>query len=169
MTGADGREDGDGEDGRVLHDLGSAGLQHSFGTLDFGLTTLVLGGSRAGPAVIVAWVGSSGSSRIVAAVGSLSLARVPLLLSVLGRVPQRHFTWTCLVFLRFRQCSHCVIGRPFFLISKRVRSVWEQADERCPLIQVSQAYLRPLRMTIKGPNARPRFTGFLYSKVLSPG
>lgn len=48
-------------------------LQHSF-NLDFGLTTLVLGGSRPGPAVMVAWVGSSGSNRIVAAVGSLSFA-----------------------------------------------------------------------------------------------
>ena len=37
--------------------------------------------------------------------------------------PQLHLTCTCLVFRSCRQCSHCVTGLPFFLISKRGLSV----------------------------------------------
>lgn len=50
---------------------------------------------------------------------------------------QLHFTCTCLVLRSSRQCSHCVTGRPFFLISKRGRSVCLHVEERCPLMHVS--------------------------------
>jgi hypothetical protein len=51
--------------------------------------------------------------------------------------PHMHLTWTCLVLRSSRQCSHWVIGRPFFLTSNRGRSLCLHADERCPLMQDS--------------------------------
>lgn len=57
---------------------------------------------------------------------------------------QIHFTWTCLVLRSSRQCSHCVIGRPFFFISKSGRSKCLQEEDLWPLMQVSQAYFLSL-------------------------
>lgn len=51
--------------------------------------------------------------------------------------PHRHFTWTCFVLRSSLQCSHCVTGRPFFLISNKGRSVCLQAEDRCPFMHVS--------------------------------
>lgn len=52
-------------------------------------------------------------------------------------VLQRHFPCTRFVFRSVRQVSHWDTGRPFFLISKRGRSLCRQEDERCPLMQDS--------------------------------
>lgn len=47
-----------------------------------------------------------------------------------------------------RQCEHCDVGRPFFLISTRERVVWVHLVDRCPLMQAWQAYLIPSISTI---------------------
>lgn len=53
--------------------------------------------------------------------------------------------------LRFsRQYWHCVAGRPFFLTSKRGRSVCVHPETRCPLMQVAHAYFLSLMSTMIG-------------------
>lgn len=51
-----------------------------------------------------------------------------------GLPSHRHFTWTCLVLRSSRQCTHCVTGRPFFLISIRGRVSWLQVEDRWPVV-----------------------------------
>jgi hypothetical protein len=65
---------------------------------------------------------------------------------------QMHLTWTCFVLRSSRQCSHWVIGRPFFFISKRGRSKCLQEEDLWPLMQVSltaECQYRGCAMTTK--------------------
>lgn len=62
---------------------------------------------------------------------------------------QVHFECTRFVLRSSRQRSHWETGRPFFLISYNGRSVWEQEEERWPLMQDS-LYRRDGRRKVEG-------------------
>jgi hypothetical protein len=62
---------------------------------------------------------------------------------------QMHLTCTCFVLRSSLQCSHWVMGRPFFLISNRGRSVCLHDEDLWPLMQVSHAYFFELMIMVE--------------------